>query len=80
MNAETIGGELRMLLAVVAVAAGPVVGAVIGAHASVRPAKPGPPIILVQPVVVEMAVPRTLPSGAPACGNVVTRAIPQVTP
>jgi hypothetical protein len=72
VKAEGYAGEVRMLFAVVAIAAAPLVVA----FASPRPvpAKPVAPIVLIQPVVLQMATPRVMPSGAPACGNVTSRA------
>ena len=72
--ASSYTGELRMLFAVVAVAAAPLV---VSAFASPSAPAPAPrvaaPIVLIQPVVLQMATPRTMPSGAPACGNVTSR-------
>jgi len=76
VKAELYPGEVRMLFAVIAVAAVPIVGA----FASARSAPAAAPIILVQPFVVEVAGPRVMPSGAPACGNVTARPIPGVMP
>ncbi|MBL9016508.1 MAG: hypothetical protein JNL83_20130 [Myxococcales bacterium] len=62
-----------VLLAVGALVAGPTV-----AHV----ATPAPARIVVvvvpqpTPVVIEMARPRVMPTGAPACGNVTARALP----
>ena len=75
MKAATYTGELRMLFAVVAIAAAPLV---VSAFASSSPPppparKPVAPIVLIQPMVIQMATPRTMRSGAPACGNVTSR-------
>lgn len=74
MKAATYTGELRMLFAVVAVAAAPLV---VSAFASKSAPPPVPraaaPIVLIQPMVIQLATPRTMPSGAPACGNVTAR-------
>lgn len=75
MKAATYTGELRMLLAVVAVTAVPLVlSAMSSPPVERRPAaRSASPIVLIQPMVIEMARPRALPSGAPACGNVTAR-------
>jgi hypothetical protein len=74
VKAASYTGELRMLFAVVAVAAAPLVVSAFASPSAPAPvAKPVAPIVLVQPVVIQMATPRTMPSGAPACGNVAAR-------
>lgn len=73
MKAATYTGELRMLFAVVAIAAAPLVVSAFASSSPPPARKPVAPIVLIQPMVIQMATPRTMRSGAPACGNVTSR-------
>ncbi len=76
MNLASRSGKVRILLGVVALTATPLAVSHLASPSS--PPEPHTcvrvvPVVLVQPMVIEMARPRMMPSGAPACGNVSSR-------